>query len=121
MQVVPALHTYDSHSGVVEDVAWHGIHPDIFASVGDDKKLMIWDLREKLPRGTTEAHSAEVNCVQARPPQPGDAAAAAGVTALFLRYCAFRCAASQDEQDRLSAPAERRSSMLLSCAADPLS
>jgi histone-binding protein RBBP4 len=48
-------------------VAWHGIHPDIFASVGDDKKLMIWDLREKSPRSTTEAHTAEVNCVQFNP------------------------------------------------------
>ena len=67
LQVVQALHTYNGHSGVVEDVAWHSLHPDIFASVGDDKKLMIWDLRERNPRSTTEAHTAEVNCVQARP------------------------------------------------------
>jgi WD40 repeat protein len=66
VQVVPPLRTYDAHSGVVEDVAWHQHHPVIFASVGDDKKLMIWDVREKKPRNTTEAHTAEVNCVQAR-------------------------------------------------------
>lgn len=67
MQVVRALHTYDAHTGVVEDVAWHGRHPDIFASVGDDKHLLLWDLREKSPRGQTKAHAAEVNCVQFNP------------------------------------------------------
>lgn len=30
---------------VVEDVAWHILHEHIFGSVGDDKKLMIWDTR----------------------------------------------------------------------------
>ena len=65
--MVRALHTYDAHTGVVEDVAWHGRHPDIFASVGDDKNLMLWDLREKSPRKQTKAHAAEVNCVQFNP------------------------------------------------------
>ena len=32
--------------GVVEDVAWHLHHNSIFGSVADDKKLMIWDIRE---------------------------------------------------------------------------
>lgn len=67
MQAVQALQTYDAHSGVVEDVAWHSKHPDLFASVGDDKTLMLWDLRERSPRSTTEAHTAEVNCVQFNP------------------------------------------------------
>ena len=34
-------------AGVVEDVAWHLHHHEIFGSVADDKKLMIWDTREK--------------------------------------------------------------------------
>lgn len=34
-------------AGVVEDVAWHLHHENIFGSVADDKKLMIWDTREK--------------------------------------------------------------------------
>ena len=33
--------------GVVEDVAWHLHHSSMFGSVADDKKLMIWDIREK--------------------------------------------------------------------------
>ena len=31
---------------MVEDVAWHPRHADLFGSVGDDKKLVIWDLRK---------------------------------------------------------------------------
>ena len=34
-------------AGVVEDVAWHLHHHEIFGSVAGDKKLMIWDTREK--------------------------------------------------------------------------
>jgi histone-binding protein RBBP4 len=33
------------HEDVVEDVAWHMHHKNIFASVGDDKLIMIWDSR----------------------------------------------------------------------------
>jgi histone-binding protein RBBP4 len=66
-QVVQALQRYDGHLGVVEDVAWHNMNPDIFASVGDDKNLMLWDLRDKKPIGQTVAHTAEVNCVQFNP------------------------------------------------------
>jgi histone-binding protein RBBP4 len=53
--------------GVVEDVAWHSRHPDIFGSCGDDKKLMIWDLRMPSVQKSTEAHTAEVNCVEFNP------------------------------------------------------
>jgi WD40 repeat protein len=38
-----------AHSGVIEDVAWHQHHTDIFGSVGDDKQLILWDTR-KPPR-----------------------------------------------------------------------
>ena len=60
---------FRGHTGVVEDVAWHGKHPDIFGSVGDDKRLMIWDLRSDSPdpAAHTEAHTAEVNCLQFNP------------------------------------------------------
>ena len=30
----------------MEDVAWHLHHSSVFGSVADDKKLMIWDIRE---------------------------------------------------------------------------
>lgn len=67
---LPALHIFQGHGGVVEDVAWHPRHASLFGSVGDDKKLIIWDLRkpaEAAQQSETEAHSAEVNCISFNP------------------------------------------------------
>lgn len=65
--------TYVAHQGVVEDVAWHQHHTDIFGSVGDDKQLILWDTR-KPPRDgvmvACEAHTAEVNCLAFNPHNP---------------------------------------------------
>jgi len=57
------------HTSVVEDVAWHAHHAEIFGSVGDDKKLLIWDTRTP---GTPKheviaAHTREVNCLSFNP------------------------------------------------------
>ena len=49
LQSLEAKTTYVAHSGVIEDVAWHQHHTDIFGSVGDDKQLILWDTR-KPPR-----------------------------------------------------------------------
>ncbi|KDD73513.1 hypothetical protein H632_c2101p0 [Helicosporidium sp. ATCC 50920] len=65
-----ALHVFQGHGGVVEDVAWHPQHGALFGSVGDDKKLIIWDLRkpgEAAGEQRVEAHSAEVNCLAFNP------------------------------------------------------
>lgn len=54
----------------MEDVAWHQFQSSIFASVGDDRKLLIWDTREKdrkKPFQKIEAHKGEVNCVSFNP------------------------------------------------------
>lgn len=67
IQTLAALSTFNGHSGVVEDVAWHCRHAHLFGSCGDDKKLIIWDLRAQMPQKTTEAHTAEVNCVAFNP------------------------------------------------------
>jgi WD40 repeat protein len=48
-QTLDAKSIYMAHSGVIEDVAWHQHHTDIFGSVGDDKQLILWDTR-KPPR-----------------------------------------------------------------------
>eukprot|EP01100_Stratorugosa_tubuloviscum_P012605 TRINITY_DN6022_c3_g1_i1.p1 TRINITY_DN6022_c3_g1~~TRINITY_DN6022_c3_g1_i1.p1 ORF type:complete len:410 (-),score=184.26 TRINITY_DN6022_c3_g1_i1:182-1411(-) len=60
-----ASQIYVGHTQVVEDVAWHCIHDTIFGSVGDDKKLIIWDTRleRDKPANIVEAHVAEVNCI----------------------------------------------------------
>lgn len=67
VQTLQATTTFNGHSGVVEDVAWHCSHPTIFGSCGDDKKLVIWDLRSPQPQKWSEPHTAEVNCVAFNP------------------------------------------------------
>ncbi|KAG3109472.1 Histone-binding protein [Phytophthora idaei] len=67
---VQPLHKYSGHSDVIEDVAWHMHHTKIFGSVGDDKKLLIWDMRSESydrPATTVYAHTAEVNCLAFSP------------------------------------------------------
>eukprot|EP00960_Hanusia_phi_P049614 759668-Hanusia_phi.AAC.2 len=39
------IHTFKKHSDVVSDVAWHPFCEDTFSSVGDDKVVMMWDMR----------------------------------------------------------------------------
>ncbi|CAJ0944761.1 unnamed protein product, partial [Mesorhabditis belari] len=67
---VDAKNKFHAHQSVVEDVAWHVLHDSVFGSVGDDKKLMIWDTRSnntKTPAHTVDAHTAEVNCLSFNP------------------------------------------------------
>jgi len=65
------LRTFSQHSDRVEDVDWHrrGSGGSLFASVGDDRAIMLWDLRTKdQPVAVKrEAHKGEVNCVQFSP------------------------------------------------------
>lgn len=61
---------YEYHTDIVEDVAWHNFHNSIFASVGDDRKMLIWDTREKdrkKPFHKIDAHRGEINCVSFNP------------------------------------------------------
>jgi histone-binding protein RBBP4 len=54
----------------VEDVAWHNHHSNIFGSVGDDRKLLIWDTRDKdrkRPFHTVDAHKGEIHCLAFNP------------------------------------------------------
>ncbi|UZJ52163.1 hypothetical protein CBS101457_001483 [Exobasidium rhododendri] len=60
------LTTYKGHSSVVGDVAWHNLQENTFASVGDDRMMLVWDTREKAanPSHRVEnAHNAEINAV----------------------------------------------------------
>ena len=49
-----------AHEDLVEDVAWHLKDENIFGSVGDDCKLMMWDLRTNKPEQSIAAHQKEV-------------------------------------------------------------
>ncbi|KAH8101041.1 histone acetyltransferase type B subunit 2 [Phellopilus nigrolimitatus] len=52
---------YSGHESVVGDVDWHAKEENIFASVGDDKKLMFWDIRSgKSPYKSFQAHDKEI-------------------------------------------------------------
>ena len=37
-------HVFSEHEGVVEDVSWHKQEQNVFGSVGDDRKLKLWDI-----------------------------------------------------------------------------
>jgi len=58
--------SFQGHSAVVEDVAWHLRHSHLFASVADDQRLLVWDTREKdttKPAHRVEhAHQSYINC-----------------------------------------------------------
>lgn len=59
LQQLAALHIFQGHLGVVEDVAWHPRHADLFGSVGDDRKLVLWDLRK--PSGAAQDKEVEAH------------------------------------------------------------
>lgn len=68
--VLEPTRVYTGHTAWVEDVAWSSLVEQVFASVGDDKKLMIWDTRTtsaSKPNFSVDAHTAEINCVSFNP------------------------------------------------------
>eukprot|EP00955_Chlamydomonas_euryale_P113823 366237-Chlamydomonas_euryale.AAC.3 len=70
---INAKSIYVEHQSVVEDVAWHCHHADIFGSVSDDKQLILWDVRRPAASAvmlSAEAHMAEVNCLAFNPLNP---------------------------------------------------
>lgn len=64
------LHTFEAHTQVVEDVCWSHHNEHLFATVSDDRRLNMWDLRHKMPTSSIEAHMAEIMCVDASPFDP---------------------------------------------------
>lgn len=61
------LITFQAHSQVVEDVCWNQHDQNEFASVSDDKKLKIWDMRTKVETQSIEAHVSEIMSVDYSP------------------------------------------------------
>ncbi|CAD6885155.1 unnamed protein product [Tilletia controversa] len=68
-QKMQPVRRYEAHTSIVEDVAWHHHHESLFASVGDDRQMFIWDSRSNTPapKHRVEAHTAEVNAVRFSP------------------------------------------------------
>ncbi|KAH9308323.1 hypothetical protein KI387_036234 [Taxus chinensis] len=69
-KVIEAGQILKVHEGVVEDVSWHLKHEYLFGSVGDDRRLLIWDTRTPMfdkPQHSIEAHQSEVNSLAFNP------------------------------------------------------
>ncbi|KAJ0967017.1 hypothetical protein J5N97_023934 [Dioscorea zingiberensis] len=65
-----ANQVFEAHGDAVEDVAWHSKNENLFGSVGDDHRLMIWDLRSstpEMPQHSVTAHQDEVNSLSFSP------------------------------------------------------
>ncbi|GLB43520.1 putative histone-binding protein RBBP4 or subunit C of CAF1 complex [Lyophyllum shimeji] len=59
---------FRGHTSVVGDVDWHATDENLFASVGDDKMLMIWDKRTPSePKLRIQAHEHEILAVAFSP------------------------------------------------------
>ena len=43
---IQPISTFTGHTDIVHDVAWHGTHDNVLASVGGDASLKLWDMRE---------------------------------------------------------------------------
>lgn len=72
IEVSPLRQYSDSawHTAPVQDVAWHSSaeFASMFASVGDDCRLCIGDIRCATPATRIRAHTTPVNCVAFAPP-----------------------------------------------------
>lgn len=66
-KVIDAMHVYEAHESVVEDVSWHLKNENLFGSAGDDCQLMIWDLRTNQTQQCVKAHEKEVNYLSFNP------------------------------------------------------
>ena len=62
---IKPLNVFRGHGGIVEDVAWHYSQENVFASVGDDFRLILWDLRSASESKliVNRAHEEEINSV----------------------------------------------------------
>ncbi len=53
----------NDHKGVVEDVCWNRVVPNLFGSCGDDRKMILYDMRQEKYTNLVEAHTQEVNSI----------------------------------------------------------
>ncbi|KAI0673634.1 histone acetyltransferase type B subunit 2 [Trametes maxima] len=66
--VIEPTNVFRGHTSVVGDVDWHATEDYTFASVGDDKMLMLWDTRDATkPAAQLQAHDREILAVAFTP------------------------------------------------------
>jgi histone-binding protein RBBP4 len=69
-QIKP-LSTLRGHTDVVEDVDWHRRDPNLVGSVGDDRSILVWDVRQSDPtqavHSVSDAHSGDINSIAFNP------------------------------------------------------
>jgi len=61
------LATFSAHTAAVQDVSCSSFHAHTFASVGDDKHLVLWDDKVSKPVHNVKAHDGEINSVSFSP------------------------------------------------------
>jgi histone-binding protein RBBP4 len=66
---IMATSTFLAHSATVEDVAWHAKDVHLAGSVGDDKRLCLWDVRDPVSavQNIENAHESDINCLAFNP------------------------------------------------------
>lgn len=58
-----AITTYSDHRANVNDVSWHHSYQNMFGSVANDRKLILWDTRSKHACNIVHAHASDVHCL----------------------------------------------------------
>ncbi|KAL6570765.1 hypothetical protein OROGR_000315 [Orobanche gracilis] len=58
---------YTNHEDMVKDVSWHSKNENLFGPVGDDCKLLIWDLHTDKFQHSVVIHEKEVNYLSFNP------------------------------------------------------
>jgi histone-binding protein RBBP4 len=66
---ISAAATFAGHGDIVEDVAWHAKDKFMFGSVGDDRKINLWDTRkpDAPAHFIPDAHDSDINCIAFNP------------------------------------------------------
>lgn len=60
--------SFKGHDAIVEDVAWNNFDPYVFNTVGDDKLIKTWDVRDPgVPKNVIEGHTSEVMSIDCSP------------------------------------------------------
>lgn len=61
------VHKYEKHTGVVNDVCFNHFNSNVFASVSDDRSLIVWDRRMENQAVLEKAHALDVLTAEFNP------------------------------------------------------